>query len=38
MFEGVVIARKGSGITQNVIVRKTVGGKGVEKHLLYIHH
>lgn len=31
MFEGVVIARKGSTITQNVIVRKTVGGKGIEK-------
>lgn len=31
MFEGVVITRKGSGITQNVIVRKTVAGKGVEK-------
>lgn len=31
MFEGVVIVRKGSGITENVIVRKIVNGKGVEK-------
>jgi len=31
MFEGVVIARKGSMITANVIVRKIVNGKGVEK-------
>lgn len=31
MFEGIVIARKGSGITENVIVRKIVSGKGVEK-------
>jgi len=31
MFEGVVIVRKGRGITENVIVRKIVNGIGVEK-------
>lgn len=35
-FEGVVIARKGSGVSETFTVRKTSGGVGVER-ILPVH-
>lgn len=34
IFEGVVIARRGSGVSESFIVRKTSGGIGVERTFL----